>query len=92
MPGSISGQVTGADGVGLADVTVQAVSGRPARAKTNNQGNYTITNLNAGTYVVAVVPGAGLYNPPNYQVTLASNQNMMSVNFTKADQHHGTMR
>jgi hypothetical protein len=83
MPGSISGQVT-ANGTGQNGVTVQAASGgTPARANTNNQGNYTITNLNAGTYVVSVVPGAGQYNPPTQSVTLTSNKNAMGINFAK---------
>ncbi|HEX8070611.1 MAG TPA: carboxypeptidase-like regulatory domain-containing protein [Pyrinomonadaceae bacterium] len=92
MPGSISGQVTDENGAGLPDTVVQAVSGKPIRGKTNAQGNYIITNLNAGSYVVMVTPGAGQYNPPNYQLTLEQNQNMTGVNFTRANQHHGTIR
>lgn len=70
MPGSISGQVTDANGAGLNDIAVQAVSGRPMRAKTNSQGNYVITNLNAGTYAVSVAPTAGVFAPATLSVTL----------------------
>jgi len=84
MAGSISGKVTNAGGGGIANVVVQAVgSGAPATAKTNSSGNYQITNLNAGTYRVLVVPGAGTFTPPNYSVTITQNQNVTGRNFTQ---------
>ncbi|HEX8070608.1 MAG TPA: carboxypeptidase regulatory-like domain-containing protein [Pyrinomonadaceae bacterium] len=81
MPGSISGQVT-ANGVGQSGVTVRATPGS-INATTNSQGNYMITNLNAGNYSVFVVPGAGTYTPAQQPVTLTQNQNKTGVNFAK---------
>jgi hypothetical protein len=85
MAGSISGKVTNAAGgvtPGMPAITVQAVGGgQPAKATTNSSGNYQITNLNAGTYTVFVIPGAGTYTPNNYSVTLAQNQNVTGRNF-----------
>lgn len=84
MAGSISGKVTNASGGGMANVTVQAVGGGPpAAARTNSSGNYQITNLNAGTYTVLVIPGAGTFTPPNYSVTITQNQNATGRNFTQ---------
>ncbi|HEX8070609.1 MAG TPA: carboxypeptidase-like regulatory domain-containing protein [Pyrinomonadaceae bacterium] len=84
MPGSISGQVTLANGTGQSGVTVQATGvGKPAKATTNSQGNYLITNLSAGTYTVSVVPGAGTYTPPFNAVALGQNTNATFINFSK---------
>ncbi|HEV2802122.1 MAG TPA: carboxypeptidase-like regulatory domain-containing protein [Pyrinomonadaceae bacterium] len=83
MAGSISGKVTNASGGGMANVTVQATGGggAPAAAQTNSSGNYQITNLNAGTYTVLVIPGAGTFTPPNFRVTITQNQNVTGRNF-----------
>jgi hypothetical protein len=84
MAGSISGKVTNSSGRGIVNVTVQATGGgTPATARTNSSGNYQITNLNAGTYTVLVLPGAGTFTPPNHSVTITQNQNAAGRNFTQ---------
>lgn len=82
---SISGKVTNAAGgvtPGMPGFTVQAVGGgQPAHATTDSRGNYQITNLNAGTYTVLVIPSAGTFTPNKYSVTLTQNQNVTGRDF-----------
>jgi hypothetical protein len=74
QPGSITGQVTGVNGIALPNVLVSATPAAgpaPAPVQTDNQGQYNIPNVPAGNYaVVAQVPGA-IQNPAAAQVVVA---------------------
>jgi Carboxypeptidase regulatory-like domain len=84
MAGLISGKVSNSTGGGLSDITVECVSGGGKRVgtKTNNSGNYQITNLSAGTYNVYPA-GAGTFTPNNQSVTLTQNQNVTGKDFRR---------
>jgi len=68
---SITGKVTDSGSMALAGVTLTTNSGQTAT--TDNQGNYTLSNLTAGSYTLTPGKTGYTFNPASLSVNLSSN-------------------
>ena len=78
---SISGTVTDMLGNGIPDVTVRVdVAGDPVQDMTDSQGNYTITGVSGGNYVVWATKDGYVFAPEFHNVTITT-VNQHNINF-----------
>jgi Carboxypeptidase regulatory-like domain len=85
MATTVAGKVTDLTGAGLAGIEVHASNqgqGADGHATTTDDGNYQITNLDAGSYDLHV-SSPGVFEPKSYPLHVKQHQNMMGRNFKK---------
>jgi len=80
---TISGKVTDTGGSALADVNVSAGDGHSAT--TNSVGDYVISGLSAGSYVITPSKSAYAFSPVSRTVSLSALNNATGVNFMGYD-------
>lgn len=90
QPGRILGKVTRQDGngndtgIGISGATVTAVSGNVTfTAVTDQKGNYTMANVDQGSYGVVAV-ALGFKPSPSITVRVVSKQDTININFALA--------
>lgn len=85
LGGSVSGQVLNIDGQPWADVGIEATSEQGAKysAKTDKNGNFTLTNLRPGEYMVSVLLPAPNkpYQAARVRVQSGAENPKVNVNF-----------
>ncbi|MCX7771116.1 MAG: carboxypeptidase regulatory-like domain-containing protein, partial [Proteobacteria bacterium] len=81
---NVSGRVVNQNGAGVANVTVTLTgTGVIRTARTNIFGNFTITGVSNGTYVIAPDPQPGfVFDPVNRNVTV-NNGNVTGIRFRR---------
>ena len=78
-PGTVKGQVYDSLGAVLPNATVTVVdaTGKEKTATTNRQGEFTVTGLVPGKYIVrAIAPTFALYENPEVEVTAGQTQDL----------------
>lgn len=82
---TVTGKVTDTAGSALAGIEVHAANqgqGADGHATTADDGNYQITNLDAGSYDLHVA-SPGVFEPKSYPLHMNQHQNLMGRNFKK---------